>query len=180
MPVPCTLHVAPCTLHPHQFTLSLIRYLFLSDEFRFISSPRKPVRKRNEPIIMTVRAIKKKGLSVTSGALIPLCMKKSFLIPRYQAIKNLQEHQGTERSEEVHRAFPETGYKSDGQQVEIAFQNLSRPYFVTPYFLELCFTTFSPIFWKPASFASMGMYLCISPNIQYFSLPHCGMLSVRS
>ena len=34
-----------------------------------MSSPRKPVRKRNDPIIITVSAMKKYGLVVTRGAL---------------------------------------------------------------------------------------------------------------
>src|ERR1700748_3037634 len=41
--------------------------------------------------------------------------------------------------------------------------NLSQPNFVTPYFLGRCSTTFSPIFLKPAHFASTGILRCISP-----------------
>src|SRR5690348_18500366 len=41
--------------------------------------------------------------------------------------------------------------------------NLSHPNFVTPYFLGRCSTTFSPIFLKPAHFASTGILRCISP-----------------
>src|SRR6195952_3795682 len=43
------------------------------------------------------------------------------------------------------------------------FTKRVQPNFVTPYFLGRCSTTFSPIFLKPAHFASMGTYRCISP-----------------
>ena len=43
------------------------------------------------------------------------------------------------------------------------FTNLSIPNLLLPNFLAWCFTTFSPIFLKPAIFARYGIYLCISP-----------------
>jgi hypothetical protein len=58
-PVPCAPCPVPCAPCPTPYTLSLTWYLFLSEELRFISSPRNPVRKRNDPMIITVRAIKK-------------------------------------------------------------------------------------------------------------------------
>src|SRR5689334_5727307 len=41
--------------------------------------------------------------------------------------------------------------------------NRSQPNLETPYLRGRCSTTFSPIFLKPAHFASTGMYRCISP-----------------
>src|SRR5256885_4883127 len=46
--------------------------------------------------------------------------------------------------------------------------NLLHPNFDFPYLRGRCSTTFSPIFLKPAHFASTGIYRCISP---YTSMP---------